>query len=113
MVSIVSTQTWPGIPPGPGATSRDAILFVASSSSSSVTRSSSLHSVAVDATPSSSSEVVEEDGPGCPTQLSCRGNRVPMTLSSSSGSMFAVSGGAEGRLLVTQAARTCPSYKHL
>jgi hypothetical protein len=102
MVSIISAQTRPGIPSGPGATSRNAIFLVASRSSSSVIRNSSLHSVVIGAIPLSSSETVAEGGPGCPAQLSRRGNRVPTTLSSSTGSIFAVSGRAQGHsLLVT------------
>ena len=46
-VVIDYAQTRPRIPSGPGVTSRDAILFVASRSSSCVTCSSSLHSVVV------------------------------------------------------------------
>ena len=85
-VSIDSAQTRPGIPTGPGATSRDAILFVATSNSSSVTRSSSFHSV--HAVPSM---VV---GTGVDVSLLYRrGNRVPITFSSNTGSMFSASGG--------------------
>ena len=85
-MSIDSVQTQHGIPSGPGATSRDAILFAASSNSSSVTRSSSFYSVSV--VPS----VVVGAGADV-SLLSRRGNRVPVTLSSNAGSMFSASGG--------------------
>ena len=89
-MSIDSVQTQHGIPSGPGATSRDAILFAASSNSSSVTRSSSFYSVSV--VPS----VVVGAGADV-SLLSRRGNRVPVTLSSNAGSMFSVSGGGGRR----------------
>ena len=55
-----------GISSGPGATSREAILFVASNSSSSVTSITSFHST-----------VQVEDGHASPTSLSSfRGNNV-------------------------------------
>jgi hypothetical protein len=99
MVSVVSAQARPGIPSGPGTTSRDAIFLVASCSSASVTRSSCLHSVVVGALPQFSSEAVAEGGPGCPAQLSCRGNGVPMTLSGTTGSIFPVSGGRGAKVV--------------
>jgi hypothetical protein len=87
-VFIDSAQNWPGIPSGPDVTSpRDSILFVAASNSSSVTRSSSLH-------PEISLEW--EDGVlalSLSVQSRRHGNKVPRTLSSSPGSVFAVSGG--------------------
>ena len=92
-VVIDSAQTRPGIPSGPGATSREAILFVALRSSSCVTRSSSLHSVV---------SPEGEDSPVCLALLSRLRNRVPMTLASNAGSMLAVSGGARGRSFFTR-----------
>jgi hypothetical protein len=91
-VFIDSAQTRPEIPSGPDVTSpRDTILFVAASNSSSVTRSSSLHSV-----------ISLEWGDGVllalplSVQSRRRGNRVPRTLSSNPGSIFAVSGWGGG-----------------
>lgn len=86
---IDSAQTRPGIPSGPGATSpRDAVHFVAAKSSSCVTRSSSLHTVV-------SPERENGVHPASSLLLSsrCRGNKVPMTLASNTGSMFAINGG--------------------
>lgn len=83
---IDSARTQPGIPSGSGAALRNAILFVASKNSSSVTRSSSPHFVVVVV------PLEEEDGHDCLASLSCRGNKVPMTLASNIGSMCVVSG---------------------
>ena len=89
MMFINSAQARPGIPSGPGVTSREAILFVASSSSSSVTSISFFHFT-----------VPVEDGRAYLTSLSsCRGHNILMTLASNTVSILAVSGGggAQGR----------------
>ena len=83
MMFINSAQARPGIPSGPGVTSREAILFVASSSSSSVTSISFFHSTVP----------VEDDRAYLTSLSSCRGHNIPMTLASNTGSILAVSGG--------------------
>jgi hypothetical protein len=90
-VFIDSVQTRFGIPSGLDVTlPRDAILLVAAKSSSWVTRNSSLHFMV---------SLRWEDGVRLVLPLSLlsrrRGNKVPMTLASNTGSMFAVNGGGE------------------